>query len=251
MNKDMRELIADIEHSEHVSRQNVIDAIVSVEQKKTDIDYYAETQTKPERSHEYVRDHIFDSSLPKDKNYSDYDFKTNNSKQGRINRDVAKLILDIEGFSNRYHRKITRSTNQLIVGDTSRREANDMKYVKTKELIEMMNKANLPNFVKMTFVSDNIGRFKDRKFFVIFLELDLPDGEYMLSWHLEKTKRYVANNVCCWISECNYNNPALVKYGNKRKELYDNKELEYELYTKEKRAGDPAIDALCNAFDFK
>ena len=251
MNNNLKELIADIDHIEHVSRQNTIDAILSVEQKNDDIKYYNKKHSIPKRESSIPGFCSIDNSLPENRSYADYDFKGHDSRQGRVNRDIVKLIMDLEGCSDRYHCKITNRTAQLLTGGTSRKEANNVKYIKTKELIEMMNKKDLPNFIKMTFVPGNVGKLNGRKAFVFFVEFDLPEGRYMISWHLERNKKPISKNVCEWISKCCYNNDRLVKYGNKHKEAYEEKEKEYAIYSQNKHAGDPALNALCMAFDFK
>lgn len=245
VNDNFKELIADIDHAEHVSRQNTIDAIMSVDQKQQDLKYYSKNHVRPNRDATRPFTRNINNPIPDNKSYADYDFKGHDVHQGRINRDIASLLMEVCDYSRIVHHQ-NPSSGRLY---NSRFGANNAKYVKTKELIEALNKSKEPNFIKVTIVPDSVGLLDARRAYVFFAEFSIPEGEYMISWHLERNKQPASKSVCSFIDRCNYDNSCIRKCGKKRKEEYAEKEKEYKVFTEGKRAGDPARDALHHAFD--
>lgn len=255
MKEELRDLIADIDSSVHESKLDTLGSIFINEMKEDMINGTEEI---------YVESMFSTGHIPKNKSYKEYDFIGHNTTQGSNNRQFATSLYTLYRLT-----RTTHGDNKLkTVGDTyvPRGVANEMKYKMALTLLKECSSLK-PNFAKVTYVSENIGTYEKYgevyKSPVLYVELKLPDGEYMMcihiprpagtdtaktSKHVKQSKKKRLDNI---IELERYNSPDFTRLGNNDKSKYDDIEKKFKEFKNDRKTGDSMVTALINAFDLK
>lgn len=255
MKEELRDLIADIDSSVHKSKLDTLSSIFINEMKEDMINGTEEI---------YVESMFSAGHIPKNKSYKEYDFIGHNTTQGSNNRQFATSLYTLYRLT-----RTTHGDNKLkSVGDTyvPRGVANEMKYKMALTLLKECSSLK-PNFAKVTYVSENIGTYEKYgeiyKSPVLYVELKLPKGEYMMcihiprpsgtdtaktSKHVKQSKKKRLDNI---IELEKYNSPDFTRLGNNDKSKYDDIEKKFKEFKNNRKTGDSMITALINAFDLK
>ena len=231
MKETLLDVLISLQHEANETRRITSNSIINFEHKQEIIEYYNEgyiTDINDEL------DMLFDESA---KDYSKYDFKTHDPSIGEANQHIAKILCEIITLTNRFHHRDEKADVDKTEGDKSLYDSNMVgsnygKYQKTLDLFTApaMEKQN---FLKAYMVTDKIGRYpynprepeSGRKTFVFFVEITLPGGIFLSSWHLMKdgTEKYqrvkntVKNSILKKIeSDVNGDGKTIIRYGGKR-----------------------------------
>lgn len=256
MKEELRDLLADIDSSVHESKLDTLGSIFINEMKEDMI----------ENSEGIYVESMFSTSasIPKGKSYKEYDFVGHNTTQGSNNRQFASSLYMLYRLT-----RTTHGDNKLkSVGDAyiPRGVANEMKYKMALTILKECSSLK-PNFAKVTYVSENIGTYeKNGEVFkspVLYVELKLPDGEYMMCIHIPrpagtdsaKTAKHVKQSKKKRLDNIieleRYNSPDFTRLGNNDGTKYDAIEKKFKEFKNNRKTGDSMAEALTKAFDLK
>jgi len=255
MKEELRDLIADIDSSVHESKLDTLGSIFINEMKEDMLDEH--------NCSVFLESRVLTiKPIPKGKSYKDYDFISHDTTQGSNNRQFAQTLYSWYRLSRIKH----GSDGLRSEGDEyiPRGVANEMKYQLALTLLKDCTKFK-PNFAKVIYVSENIGKCKkhgeEYNSALIFVEINLPDGEYMFSLHLPrptgtssaKTSKHVKQSkkkrLDAVIDLERYNSPDVARYGNNDVSKYIELENKYNDAMRNNRTSDTALNALIKAFD--
>ena len=262
MNNDLLKSISDIYHEQYEAMRKTSNSIIDYEAKIDCIDNEEEVFIVEEgRVYDIDGDELFiitESNKTSSHDNSKYDFKNHDVNVGTSNLAIANILCDIFNYSGRYHHRPGASIDKLLYSG-SKGGSNLAKYQKTYDLLNMVKSSN-QNFCKIYYACDNIGKHKNRKSYVFFAELQLPDGIFYLSWHLMRDgmnsgntkKKTPKNNICDKINEYDPNGSTIIKFGQSKIQEYLNMEEKYyNDYYKKSMNGEFVINKMVNAFEME
>ena len=254
MKNELFEILADIDSSTHEAKLDTFNSIFVNEMKEDAIEDL--------ESNVYTESMLTAGSIPENKSYKDYDFKTHDTTQGSHNRQFAHSLQTLYLMTRTTHgdNKHKKAGTEYI----PRGFANERKYQMALMLLKEFSSLK-PNFAKITYVSENIGSYTKRneqfKSPVLYIELTLPDGEYMMCIHIPrpagtesaKTAKHVKQTqkkrLNAIIELEKFNSPDITKLGNNDKTKYDEIENRYKSFKINKKTGDSMFKALKETFD--
>lgn len=248
---DIRELKAQMAYAQNMSRLNVFNSMICFKNKTEFITEYAtDTYT------DYEQISIFNESSSNSKSFASYDFTGHDPETGASNKSIAQIILNIFEYSkfSKGEKTITNMNNNLYSG--TKFGANMAKYEQTKFLLEELERmSNKPNFIKLTYAVEKVGRYNGRPMYSFYAEMKIPDNKgtlqtYWLCWHLERLPKKPATvRICDFFDK--YNCSAVTKLGKKRQSDYDVIEKTYMTAAKQKKGGKITLGYVADVFDIE
>lgn len=231
MKETLLDLLISLQHEANETRRITSNSIINFEHKQEVIECYNEGYIT---DIDHDLDMLFDESA---KDYSKYDFKTHDPSIGEANHHIAKILCEIISLSNRIHHRNEKVDYEKTEGDKSLYDSNVLgsNYGKYQKTLDLFTDPAITkqNFLKAYIVTDKIGRYpynprepeSGRKAFVFFVEIVLPQGTFLSSWHLMKdgTEKYqqikntVKNSILKKLEvNVNGDGKTIIRYGGKR-----------------------------------